>query len=964
MAVQGDLKFGLNVNRNLADVVNSTESLANIGVDIKDLDVIRNAAGTLGITSDDVRALSGLNVSLQTYLTKLYTDTQQYASIIEQTAGTTEPLKGNLTINGQLGASSIKYQYIDNEDDITLKYADISTSRISSWSSPDSPNSTEISPIFYGGAVEIDGPVITGEIELLEPAIEVRFRDSEVPTHKIEVEVNGSTIYFYAMKGIPLVFKGFFRNFNSDLRLNSAGAVSWRVVNNTASYLTREYENVGGSNTTRSYLRYRDTRASSKDIEIYHNPNNIRTLPLNAVGLEKLPLASLEGLQYLYIYRNLLKTMPDFTVFSPNLLLLDIRENNLTLSADADLRSFNQAVVDRIPKSVTEIRFGNTFNGSITGNLRPDTITDGNLILGRQYTVISINDGQGGADSNFVNVGAGSSALYQIFTATGTDAGGTGTVADMTTGLPKLVTMNLNSHSRGGPRTFFGRDSLDPDGNLPEVHITCKNYYAYRNAFDTLPESIMALPNLRIINIYANSISQGNFRIDSDDIDYVNIGNNQSINNPNLTGKEKIRNFYNHYSRGEGLDDNGLLYTQAGDYKFTNCSSLQRIYCYSNRFYGPVSKFSGNNALYQFESRYSRITGGRLITANQMEDGKEYYIWFNPELQTDDIILNQYYEIVANDDFDFTTLGALNNNIGTTFEATSITASVAAIARVRLDFTSVGATSSVKYSAFTADLTNNFINNSFAKVVDKEYVLFDDLFDDCKDTMQYFRMSSSSLFNAPLHPDLFSKTYNMRGMEIRSFNRGISGNIPSLASMQRLRYLVFLQNNFTGPVPSLFNNPSVYYIHLYQNLLTGSVPQIESTELRYLYLHSNQLSGFNGLNCPNILRVFISYNQLTGNVPDMNNLEKCYDLYLNNNLFSGYTPGAIVGMRGLRRFDLSNNPTLTGQSVNDIISDAVLNYENNPRGGVSINLANTATVTGEAVEQLEFLRAAGWNIRN
>jgi hypothetical protein len=461
MAIQSDLKFGLNVNRNLADVVNNTEALANIGVDIKDLDVIRNAAGTLGITSDDVRALSGLNVSLQTYLTKLYTDTQQYASIIEQTAGTTEPLKGNLTINGQLGASSIKYQYIDNEDDITLKYADISTSRISSWSSPDSPNSTEISPIFYGGAVEIDGPVITGEIELLEPAIEVRFRDSEVPTHKIEVEVNGSTIYFYAMKGIPLVFKGFFRNFNSDLRLNSAGAVSWRVVNNTASYLTREYENVGGSNTTRSYLRYRDTRASSKDIEIYHNPNNIRTLPLNAVGIEKLPLARLEGLQYLYIYRNLIKTMPDFTVFSPNLLLLDIRENNLTLSADADLRSFNQAVVDRIPKSVTEIRFGNTFNGSITGNLRPDTITDGNLIVGRQYTVISINDGQGGADSNFVNVGAGSSALYQIFTATGTDAGGTGTVADMTTGLPKLVTMNLNSHSRGGPRTFFGRDSLD-----------------------------------------------------------------------------------------------------------------------------------------------------------------------------------------------------------------------------------------------------------------------------------------------------------------------------------------------------------------------------------------------------------------------------------------------------------------------------------------------------------------------
>lgn len=133
-----EIKFGLNVNRNLADVQDPAAALSNLGIDINDLDIIRGAAGDLGITADDVKALSGLNVPVQTYLVKLYQDTLQYASIIDQTSGTSESLKGNLTVNGVLGAGAIKYQYID-DDNSTLKFADISTSRVSSWSSTDSP---------------------------------------------------------------------------------------------------------------------------------------------------------------------------------------------------------------------------------------------------------------------------------------------------------------------------------------------------------------------------------------------------------------------------------------------------------------------------------------------------------------------------------------------------------------------------------------------------------------------------------------------------------------------------------------------------------------------------------------------------------------------------------------------------------------------------------------------------------
>ena len=108
-----DIKFGLNINRSLADVADPGAALANIGININDLDIIRGAAGDLGITSDDVKTLSGLGVPVQTYLVKLYQDTLQYASIIDETAGTGEALKGNLTVNGVLGAGAIKYQYID-----------------------------------------------------------------------------------------------------------------------------------------------------------------------------------------------------------------------------------------------------------------------------------------------------------------------------------------------------------------------------------------------------------------------------------------------------------------------------------------------------------------------------------------------------------------------------------------------------------------------------------------------------------------------------------------------------------------------------------------------------------------------------------------------------------------------------------------------------------------------------------
>lgn len=910
MAVGKEIKFGLNVNRSLADIVNNNEGLANLGVNIEDLDVIRNAAGDLAITADDIKSLSGLDVPLPEYLTRLYNDTQQYSNIINQTAGTTETLKGNLTINGVLGAGAIKYRYIDDDND-TLKVADISTSRVSSWSSTENP-SNATSPIFYGSQIEVDGKVITPNLELTEPADTVRFRFSEVPTHKIEATFNGSTIYLYAMKGIPLIFEGFFRNLDSDLRLANSGAVSWRIVNIASAYLTREYENVGGTSTTRSFLRYRDTRAAQKNIEIYHNPNNITTLPLAAAGIAGLPAASLENLNNLYLDRNVIKTFPDFNQFAPNLRLLDVRENPFELGDDPDLRKFNQNVLERIPTGVTELRMGNTFYGSITAQMRPgndEERTTDEIKLNRTYEITNI------ADFDFTTLGASANTVGVEFTpTTTTDTSATfARVIDKTVGLPSLITLNLNSHGRGGARSYFDRDGDDPTGSLPEVSDTVQNYYAYRHSFDSIPQSVKDLPNLRQINVYENQIVDTNFSIASDNINYINIGSGNRMNVPNVTNKASLANFYAHYSRfGTTGTDNNMYVTESGAYKFAGCGALQRLYMYNASYYGPIPKFGGNTSLYEIEARYTGLSGGKVINASQMVDGKDYTIFYNPSDE---------------------------------------------------DFTQAGAASSVKGASFTASFASNPITSGTPKVVDREYVLHPDIFDDCGPSLRYFRISSGSLLNAPIHPELFDSTPGMQGIEIRSFNRGVSGNMPNLSAMTDLRYIVMLQNNLTGSLPNLFNNPRVYYTHFYGNKFSGNIPIVESPSLAYAYWHVNQLTQFSGLNCPNMRRLFISLNQITGTFPNVSNMDKMYDLYANNNNFTNYEEGALVGCRALRAFDISNNPNLPTGSVNQIIADMVANYENNPRSGVSVNIRNTATPTGEAVEQIEFLRAKGWNMR-
>lgn len=50
---------------------------------------------------------------------------------------------------------------------------------------------------------------------------QVKEFNSEFPTSKIQCSIGGQTVTLYAMKGIPVIFTGFFRNLDATVNLSS-----------------------------------------------------------------------------------------------------------------------------------------------------------------------------------------------------------------------------------------------------------------------------------------------------------------------------------------------------------------------------------------------------------------------------------------------------------------------------------------------------------------------------------------------------------------------------------------------------------------------------------------------------------------------------------------------------------------------------------------------------------------------
>ena len=551
MAISNPKLFGLNVLSFLADVENKNLALKSLDLNSLDLDIIRGSANA-GATRRDWVSFSRLKQPIHKAITRFSGESGQYSGILGNRAGTDNILFGNLTINGALSGNAIRYRYIKGlgTNSRTIGIADISTSRVSSWSSSASPV-IATSPISYGARVGIKagsalqfGSAPAGQTRLktsITPT--AKEFDSEFPTSEITTTINGNPVKLYAMKGIPLIFRGFFRNLDATIVLTgllNGTPASWKVVEtgNANNYVN--FANKDGQTTS---IAFRSSRSRERNLQFYYNPDYINRITIQSSGIDTLPVTKLNTLSYLNLRYNNLKNFPNFISIAPNLTSLLLSRNPFYLSETASERKLTSVIIDKIPAGLTRLDLPGSFYGSIDPNLF----------------------------SKFTNI----------------------------------TEFNLG---RGGG-AYFHPDGVHANTPLPNIHDTCTTYTAYNNDFRSIASSsgdnknIKELPNLSYLHISGNYyLADGSFSIASPDINYINLAST-GLPIPNLAGKTQLQTAYMHYMRSNG----GLF--SGNTYKFNNCTALETLYLYATGVGGQFPRFTNPNLVY-LEMRYTSVSGG------------------------------------------------------------------------------------------------------------------------------------------------------------------------------------------------------------------------------------------------------------------------------------------------------------------------------------------------------------------
>ena len=558
MALRNPKLFGLNVFSALADVVDKEQSLNSLNLYSRDLDIIRGSQNA-GATSGDWISFSRLIDPLYRTLDRYKTDSEAYGTLLDARAGTERTLFGNLNINGILSGNAVRYRYVDfapNSVGVsTVRIADISTSRVSAWSSSASPV-ISTSPISYGAQVSIKsggglqfgtqsgttGPRLQTSLTPQEKEF-----DSEFPTSKITCTIGGQSVVLYAMKGIPLIFTGFFRNLDASIGLKSLISntpPSWKIVETANPNNFTNFKNkVSG---TTSSINFRSSVSRERYIQFYYNPDNISKITLTSANITELPAVKLQNATELNFSNNQLQNFPDFTFISPTLQSLNLINNPLSQSEIETERKLNSAILNKIPTSVRYLYLAQTFFGSIPQNIIADRFTN-------------------------------------------------------------LRTLYL---SRGaGP--YFHPDTNDATCQLPNVRNTCETYSVSSNdfrAFGTTSgnnKNIQDLTGLISLDVSGNYNLSGSFSIATDNIVIQSISShNTNLPLPTgLSGKNSFTTLYHYRCRNAGALVNG------GTYLYDNCNSLSTLHLYGSNVTGSLPKFT-NAALSYLDLRLTNLTGG------------------------------------------------------------------------------------------------------------------------------------------------------------------------------------------------------------------------------------------------------------------------------------------------------------------------------------------------------------------
>ena len=669
------------------------------------------------------------------------------------------------------------------------KIADISTSRVSAWSSAD-PRATnpdlsiqKLAKISYGGRIGIrdnsflkfgqtsgyqypqnpDDPTSSDTIKLRTTIIpSTKIFPAEIPTSKIQCKINGKDVYLYAMKGIPVIFRGFFRKINASITYNTINIggtdilPSWRIIR-TENTQQSKYSN------TRT-ISYSSSISRERNIEIYYSPDNITNITIPSANIDELPVAKFKNLGSINLSSNQIKNFPDFNQLVPiktdegntrtTLSEINLSYNPLYLNENSDERRLNGKIIDKIPDSLQIMSLPGTYYGEI-----PLTYTPG---------------------SNADNSGAGSIRLFSKFI--------------------NLTSLNLGRN--GG--AYFHPES--GNASCPEVTGSCISYNIAGNDFRTLTNtngvgsganavySWQYIPSLKTVNVSSNYYLGDNTGvlesngITSSDLESFYIGSTglpipQLRNKPNL----KIVNATHNRSGG--------TFFQGGSYKFSGCPSLEYIQFYAANITGQWPVFN-NPALKTIDLRYTRISGGGGATDTQAAYSASTYA-IPPNILEDCSNLTDFYFYSSQ----VTSQSQLGYEL---FE------SCAALRYFNI----------YCYGRLSGGIPNlNGLGN-------------------LRYAYCYWNGLTGSLPS-------FAGSNNIYGVQLQG-NR-FTGSIPGYTNLNNLRFLYVHNNQLDGTIGEFVNCNNLYYFYAHNNKLVGALPDFSGVpNIRYILLFNNNLTNYIG----------------------------------------------------------------------------------------------------------------------
>ena len=327
---------GLNVAKALNDIDDAREALSNLGLNRADFDLIAGlTSSAVGVGISDFHNMAGLESDQKKELESLSEAADSTEVEFIKINDVTVPLKFNLRLDGnKLVGGAIKYNYLDfsstdGSGNFVNKAADISTSRLSSWS-PVGAAPNEDDYILYGGDVKVIGDKLGfTKLSTTEEPIAKTFR-AEVATHALKIDVrDGSNMKeqtLYMMKGIPLEWEGIFEYIQ--LRANALPVsddqgtvpITFRLTNLVAP--AGSYNSGDGSNNTASigigsysnpatytveppgYIR--------RKIELFYDPDKLQRIDMTYANISTWTNVSLPNLRYLNISFNDFAVIPEF----------------------------------------------------------------------------------------------------------------------------------------------------------------------------------------------------------------------------------------------------------------------------------------------------------------------------------------------------------------------------------------------------------------------------------------------------------------------------------------------------------------------------------------------------------------------------------------------------------------------------------------------------------------------------